>query len=130
MLHIKYKLASSGIHGVGLFSDEDIAKGSLIYTANPLLDTNITQAEFDALNNSEKAEIRWWGFFDKPSSMWHVDFDVTKFINHSYKANVTQNLEHNEAFLVAARDIKKGEELTQNYLEFELKEDLAKRGIA
>ena len=28
------------------------------------------------------------------------------------------------------RDIKKGEELTQNYLEFETEEDLKERGVA
>jgi len=61
--------------------------------------------------------------------MWHVDFDVSKFINHSYQPTVSQDKQHDEAYLVATRDIKKGEELTQNYLEFETSEDLARRGI-
>jgi SET domain-containing protein len=61
--------------------------------------------------------------------MWHVDFDVSKFINHSYDATVTQDEQHDEAYLVAARDITVGEELTQNYLEFESEEDLRRRGI-
>lgn len=69
------------------------------------------------------------GFFDEPSQMWHVDFDVSKFINHAYDATLTQDANHDEAYLVAARTIQSGEELTQNYLEFEGVEDLRRRGI-
>lgn len=61
--------------------------------------------------------------------MWHVDFDVSKFINHSYDASVTQEGSHEEAYLIAAREIAMGDEITQNYLEFESQEDLARRGI-
>ena len=129
MIHVKYKLKGSGLHGVGLFIDESVERGGLIYTASPLLDLNITQEQFDLLDQKEKDELLWWGFFDQPSQMWHVDFDVTKFINHSYEANVTQRDDHDEAYLIASRDIKAGEELTQNYLEFETQDDLTRRGI-
>ena len=129
MIHISYKLKSSELHGVGLFADQDITAGALVYTASPLLDLNITQEQFNSLTQEEKDEVTWWGFFDQPSQMWHVDFDVSKFINHSYQPTVSQDKQHDEAYLVATRDIKKGEELTQNYLEFETSEDLARRGI-
>ena len=129
MIHIAYKLKASDLHGVGLFANEDIKEGQLIYTASPLLDVNITQEQFDSLEQKEKDEILWWGFFDQPSQMWHVDFDVSKFINHSYHPTVTQDPDHDEAYLIAVRDIAAGEELTQNYLEFESQEDLSRRGI-
>jgi SET domain-containing protein len=129
MIHIKYKLDKSAIHGIGLFTDQNINQDEIIYTASPVLDTNITQEDFDALNEKEKSEVRWWGFYDEPTQKWHVDFDVSKFINHSYDANVTQDGNHDEAYLVAKRYIKKGEELTQNYLEFEGQAELEQRGI-
>jgi SET domain-containing protein len=129
MIHIAYTLKSSDLHGVGLFADEDIKQGQLIYTASPLLDLNITQEQFDNLDQKEKDEILWWGFFDRPSQMWHVDFDVSKFINHSDNATVTQDDSHEGAYLVAVHDVQPGEELTQNYLEFETAEDLERRGI-
>lgn len=129
MIHISYKLLASELHGVGLFANEDIKSGQLIYTASPLLDLNIPQDQFNGLDQREKDEILWWGFFDQPSQMWHVDFDVSKFINHSYDATVTQDQSHDEAYLIASRDIRSGEELTQNYLEFESEEDLRHRGI-
>ena len=113
MLHIKYKLDTSKHHGIGLFAGEDIPKGKLIYTPSPLLDVNITQEQFDLLAENEKQEILWWGFYD----------------NHSYEANITQNERYVDAYLVTVRDIKEGEELTQNYLEFESESDLMRRGI-
>lgn len=47
-----------------------------------------------------------------------------------FGATVIQDEKHEEAYLVTKRDIKVGEELTQNYLEFESEEDLQKRGIS
>jgi len=43
---------------------------------------------------------------------------------------LTQDPRHSEAYLVTTRPVKAGEELTQNYLEFETKEDLKRRGIS
>ena len=129
MIHIEYILDKSNKHGIGLFTDQEIKQGTIIYTASPLLDVNISQAEFDTLNASEQKEIKYWGFFDEVNNVWHVDFDVSKFINHSKDSTVTQDKAHKNAYLVATRDILKGEELTQNYLEFETKEDLRERGI-
>ena len=130
MMHVKYKLDRSNHHGIGLFADEEIQEGALIYTGSPLLDVNLSQAEFDTLNPSEQHEITYWGFFDEENNVWHVDFDVSKFINHAKEATVAQDDTHKDAYLIATKNIEKGEELTQNYLEFETEEDLRKRGIA
>jgi SET domain-containing protein len=130
MIHIKYKLDRSKHHGIGLFADEDLKKGQLVYTASPLLDVNLTQEQFDSLSDREKEEFRWWGFFDKMSQRWHVDFDVSKFINHQDVGTLTQDKSHSEAYLITTRNIKEGEELTQDYLEFEKEEDLKRRGIS
>jgi len=129
MIHIKYKLDKSQKHGIGLFADQDIPKGSVVYTASPLLDLNITQEQFESLSEPEKQEMRWWGFWDEPNNVWHVDFDVSKFINHSKDGTLTQDESRTDAHLIATRNIKVGEELTQNYLEFESEEDLKARGI-
>jgi len=132
MIHIKYKLENSNIHGTGLFADQDISRGQVIYTSSPLLDLNISEEVFRALSDTEQREVRYWGFFDELSELWHVDFDVSKFINHMSEgqATVTQDKNHIDAYLVAVRDIKAGEELSQNYLEFEGVEELTARGIS
>lgn len=130
MIHIKYKLRESELHGIGLFADEEIGRGTLVYSASPELDVNISESRFQNLDPKEQEEVRYWGYWDKANNVWHVDFDNTRFINHSYNANLTQDEEYGEAHLIATRDIKKGEELTQNYLEFESVEDLERRGIS
>jgi hypothetical protein len=129
MIHIKYKIDKSKLHGVGLFTDEDLDKGQLVYTASPLLDVNLTKKQFNSLDGKEKMEIRYWGFWDKINKVWHVDFDNSKFINHSFNATLTQDPSFKDAYLITTRKVKKGEELTQNYLEFESKNDILKRGI-
>ncbi len=129
MIYINYKLDKSKHHGIGLFAAENIKKGTLIYTPSPMLDINLTQEQFDSLNDKEKKEIMWWGFYDEPTKKWHVDFDVSHFINHENEGTITQDVNHKDAYLIAARDIKAGEELTQNYLEFESEEDVRRRGI-
>ena len=129
MIHVKYKLDKSNIHGVGLFTEENLKKGQVVYTASPLLDINITKEQFETLDDKEKQEMRRWGFWDKVNEMWHADFDVTRFVNHSENPTLTQDAKYKDAYLVATRDVKAGEELTQNYLEFETEEDLKQRGI-
>lgn len=129
MLHKKCVVRSSELHGAGLFAEEDISKGEVVYTASPLLDVDITQEQFDSLDEREQEQIKYWGFWDEPNNVWHVDFDISKFINHANSAALSQDETYTDAYLVATRDIKKGEELTQNYLEFESEEDLKARGI-
>ncbi len=129
MIHISYKLDKSIHHGIGLFTTEDIPAGTLVYSASPLLDLEITNDVYMNLSEQEKNEIRYWGFWIESKQVWHVDFDMSKFINHSPNANLSQDQSHEDAYLISTRVIQSGEELTQNYLEFETLEDLEKRGI-
>lgn len=129
MIHVKYKLDKSPVHGIGIFANQDISQGQLIYTVSPLLDVNITQTQFDALDEAQQKEIEYWGYWFEPRKVWHVDFDDIHFINHSYSANTTQDFSRPDEPLTATRDIRAGEELTQNYLEFKSEEDLKRMGI-
>lgn len=116
MIHIKYKIKSSPIHGIGLFTDQDIKKGMLVYTPNPVLDTDITQQQFDELSSSEKNEVMYYGYFHKKTQRYHVAFDAIRILNHATVgvANVTQD---DSMTMTAIRDIKEGEELLQDYIE-------------
>jgi len=46
IFHIKIKLDKSKINGIGLFADEDIKKGQIIYSINNKLDLLLTSEEF------------------------------------------------------------------------------------
>ncbi len=127
MILISHEIKCSPIHGIGLFTKQNVKMGELIARASPQLDVDVSALIFDSLDSKEQAEILYWGFYDPLRDTYHVAFDKIKFLNHSQNGNVTENMKTYDIF--AVRDIKSGEELTQNYLEFEGAEDLLSRGI-
>ena len=106
----------SPIHGLGLFADETIKKDTKVYSINKDLDLIISVEKFDKLSKNEQQTFRHYGYFDNKENVWNLSFDDIRFCNHSFDSNVT--LRNN--YLVSIREIKKGEEITQNYGEFEL----------
>lgn len=116
MIYINYKILASKTHGIGLFADQEIKSGDLIYTPSPLLDVDITQSEFENLTLSEQNEVQYYGYWNKKTQKWHVAFDAIRILNHgnSDVANVTQD---EDMVMTAKRDIKSGEELFQDYVE-------------
>ena len=107
-------LAESKIRGagVGVFTDLYINKGSIIYKPNPILDTNLTQEEYNSLDLLEQDEVSYFGYFHKKTMRWHVAHGVIGMINHSDYGNVTQD---ENMVMIAKLDIPRGAELTQNY---------------
>jgi hypothetical protein len=116
MIHINYKIKSSNTHGIGLFTEQDIKAGDLVYTPSPLLDVDITQEQFDSLTKEEQKEVMYYGYFNHKTSLWHVAFDAIRILNHSNGdiANVTQD---EDMVMTAKRNIAAGEELLQDYVE-------------
>lgn len=126
MIHITYTIKSSKTHGVGLFTNQDIKSGDIIYTPSPLLDVDITIEEFETLSPNEKKEVQYYGYLNKKTNKWHVAFDMIRILNHapSEEANVVQD---EDMVMSAKRDIQTGEELLQDYLDFDTPEELEKR---
>ncbi len=121
MLLIKATAQSSSIHGLGLFADQDIPKGTQIWKFSPGLDLEINPSDFDGLSQYEKDFINFYGFKSKKTDNYHLSFDNVRFINHSKEGNITidQTVDDIEYPLVASKDIKQGEEITQDYFEFD-----------
>ncbi len=115
MFHVKTKLKESKIHGIGLFAEQDIPKGTLIYSRNENLDINIPNSELSKLSKNEADTIKHYGYFDQKSKKWHLSFDDIRFCNHKKESNI----ENKHGKLYARKNISKGEELTDNYTEFE-----------
>jgi hypothetical protein len=115
MFHVKYLLKTSPIHRIGLFAAEDICAGALIYTQNLKLDLLLSEEEFTALVDEEKRVVKHYGFFDMNVGKWHLSHDDIRYCNHSPDGTMTLR----GTDLVAKRDISSGEELTQDYREFE-----------
>lgn len=124
MLLIRATVKPSPIHGLGLFAAEPIARGTAIWKFSPGLDLEISQADFEKFSRYEQDFILFAGFHSRKTGKYHLSFDDVRFINHADPGNVTideaRGTEDDVEFvLVAARDIADGEELTQNYYEFD-----------
>ncbi|MFH0846093.1 MAG: SET domain-containing protein [Patescibacteria group bacterium] len=119
MLIKKTEIKISDIHGLGLFAKEDIKKGEVVIEKTTEgLDLSLTEGEFSKLKKHEQDYIKHYGFKFKLTGTYYLTFDNTRFINHSGDGNITLN--EKDITVVAKRDIKNGEEITQNYNEFDL----------
>jgi uncharacterized protein len=121
MLMVRTKLGPSQIHGVGLFADQFIPKGTMTWRFVPGFDLRIDPD--DLLRLSEPARKLFWNYayVDKFNSHYILCFDDERFINHSENPNVIQKKHKGEVegIEIAACDIMPGEELTVNYFDFD-----------
>lgn len=118
MLIIDAEVKESWSHGLGLFTRVDLRKGDVVVKpSSPGLDIELTEEQFAKLDEREKQFILHYGFINKRTGLYHLTFDNTRYINHAIEPNMV--LDPNTEFLVAKRDIKAGEELTQDYSDFE-----------
>lgn len=109
----KTRLATSPIHGIGLFANEPISQGETVYQHSPQFQCELSQESFEALPEDERRTFEHYGY--KRKEKWYLDFDDIRFLNH----NDTPNLKLTSKGITALRDIAVGEELTQDYRDFE-----------
>lgn len=121
MIKIKYKLKSSKIHGIGLFADEDIEMNQVVFESSKQFMSVWTTEKFTKLNSCTKKYIKHYGSFSNIDNLWHLNHDDIRFCNHSIQKNniSRKDLSDKNYQLVAMRGIKKGEELLQDYNEFD-----------
>ena len=114
MLQVKTKLGSSKIHGIGVFANQNIKKGQVVWKFTSLLDRLIDLNIFEKMPKDMKLFVRTYGW--KWKNYWVLSGDNDRFLNYSTKPNVKDR--PGLADSIAARDINKGEELTCNYSKF------------
>lgn len=136
LLHnLKYetfcRIGLSKIHGVGVVAIKDIPKG-----ANPFKvagdvskiykPVKITKAEYSKLDPGVRKIVGDFIYQEKDGSFLVPKFgmnsiDISFYMNHSKNNNIDLIENDYDDFLihVANRTIKKGEELTINYADFE-----------
>lgn len=106
MLKIKTYLEKSTVHGIGLFTSEDIKKNQVIGELG----------KFDLLIHKDDIDESEYGFFKMYSSAIgeyrQTYFDNMRFMNHSADNNC---IDTPDGKTIAIRDISIGEELTCNY---------------
>jgi len=110
----KIRRKRSKLHGWGVFVLEDLNKNKRIvtYDGEKITAKESADREDRYLNRGEI-----WCF--RLNRRWvidaNVDGNVARFINHSCTPNCYSNVIDGEIWIIAARGVKKGEELTYNY---------------
>lgn len=124
MLMVKTKLGLSNINGIGLFADEDVSRGTIIWKNNPELSfVKFSQYEWNRrereLSEECLKQIKKYGYKYKKDykkdENYYIDLDNTRFVNHSRNPNIAEDGIGND---IAVKDIKKGEEILIDYTTF------------
>ena len=118
MLIVKTKLSKSNIHGIGLFADQDIPKGTLVQKFIDGFDLIVQPNQLIDASDEGKKQFLKYSYHHKISGNYILNCDDARFLNHSFHPNLIADPDGGEND-VAARDIKAGEELTVNYENFD-----------
>ncbi len=108
MLTIKTHVANAGSKGLGLFADEFVPAGKLVWKEDFGFDVRIPNKN---LSDERLEFVRHYGCLD--GDEWQVCLDNARFINHSFSPNI--NTVDDSCY--ALRDICVGEEIVINYLD-------------
>ncbi len=117
MLLVKTYVGQSPIDGLGVFAEEFIASGSLLWALDTKFDIFIDAAERERLPDYLREYIARYGYphLECPGVVV-LDSDNGKFMNHSEQPNTDFRIFEKGYALV---DIAAGDEITCNYHEFD-----------
>lgn len=96
--------------GYGVVATRDIPKGSITWVQDKL-DREYTSEQVEALGG-DYVDILDKYCFRNQQGLWVLCWDHARFVNHSFNSNCLTTA---YCFEVAIRDIKAGEELTDDY---------------
>ncbi len=115
MIIVPTYLEKSPVHGFGVFAKELIEKGSKVWEFNPIFDVRFTDAEFERLPPSVKAEIEHHLYQPEQGGVLYYESTMGRYMNHSREPNVDFS---DVGVGWATRDIQPGDELTCDYRHF------------
>lgn len=125
MLKVKTSVRISLIPnaGLGLFAEEFIAKDSIIWEFNPVIDRVYTQLEYNAMEGLLKKYV--WTYSFKYLGNYYLCGDDARFFNHSTECNCYSSdfTENHLGYTRALVDIHPGDEITENYANFGSSQD-------
>ena len=122
MLLVKTKIGQSKIHGIGLFADQFIKKGTPIWKFTPSLDLKLNEKQLMSLPKLAKECVLHYCYHSVVDGAYVLCFDDARFFNHSKKPNTTSihAAGDPEGLEMASRDIQSGEELLCDCTEFDV----------
>ncbi len=118
-------VAESAVEGKGVFSVGKIPKGAVVWKYVPKHDRSLSQNEYENLNTKEKEYMEKVAYLSLASHQYIFppENDPALYTNHDAKnhsLSVVMDIAISpEPHFIANREIKPGEELTNNYHEFD-----------
>src|SRR5450631_355250 len=113
MLLVKTYLAKSKVHGLGVFAGQSIRKGAKIWRFVYGFDRFYTRKRLAKLPKQARDYINLHGYQWKHEILLSMDYDT--FMNHSENPNT----DFHNGFVIARSNIRKGDEITNDYRAFE-----------
>jgi uncharacterized protein len=115
MLLVKTKLKQSEIHGMGIFADQFIPKGTKTWELKHGFDVIMDTQAIDSLSPPVKEKVLIYAYFDVKLNAYVLCSDDSRFMNHSTDPSINSD----GTVDIAARDIQVGDELTCDYTKFD-----------
>lgn len=119
MLSIPTYVEKSETNGLGLFAERDIEKGEVIWFYDPNGDLIFTKDEFEkicsVMSEENREKFKNWAW--RRGDCYLLCADNANFWNHSETNPNCGGTSPN--YTVALRNIKAGEELFENYKEYD-----------
>lgn len=113
MLLVKTYLDKSPIHGLGVFAAEFIAKGAKIWRFVEGFDRCYTPGQFAKLPKPARDFLKDYAYRVDGEVLFTVDND--HHMNHAENPNTVLR----GGYVIAAQDIARGVEITNDYREFD-----------
>jgi uncharacterized protein len=111
MLRVKTSVKQSDIHGLGLFAEQFIPRGTVVWTFDRPVDQRFSPRDVARMDATMKAFLARYAYCERGTLV--LCGDHARFMNHSGYSNCGNNPARTAT--LALRDIEPGEELTDNY---------------
>lgn len=105
--------------GYGVFATSFIPKGTITYVKDPL-EIELSQTSYDLLEPAYQVIADKYSYVDEYGTLI-ISWDHAKYVNHSCDCNTIST---GYGFEIAIKDIKKGDEITDEYGLFNMKEQM------
>ena len=122
MLTVKASVKPSKIQGLGLFADEKIPKGTVVWKFDSRFDIYFDLEEVDKMSEQQKYFLNRYAPISTNTGKYILSVDDSRFTNHSSLHSNTDTIDspgEPEKIAIANKDIEKGEEILMNYHDFD-----------
>jgi SET domain-containing protein len=124
MLLVRTTVHPSGVHSLGLFADEFIPKGTVIWRFDGRVDRRYDESQLAALAEEEQERLLNFCYLNPGTRLYVYCGDNARYSNHSEQPNTEdlgfeQGVFEGEGITIAARDIQPGEEIVSDYRSFD-----------